>query len=53
MESKSIRRTIIELIRKGENPLNALKKAEDSSEFKEEEIQEWYSKFNEYNIKSN
>ena len=50
MEGKSFRRTVIELIRKGESPLNALKKVEDNGEFKEEEIQEWFDKFNEYRI---
>lgn len=50
MEGKSFRRAVIELIRKGESPLNALKRVEDSGEFEEEDIQEWFDKFNEYRI---
>ncbi|MGK4152031.1 hypothetical protein AB0X74_05035 [Kurthia gibsonii] len=50
MKDKSFRRTVIELVRKGESPLTALKIAEDSGKFKEKEIQEWCDKFNEYRI---
>lgn len=39
---------VIELIRQGEDSLKALKKVEDSGEFSEEEIQEWFDKFNGY-----
>lgn len=38
---------VAELIRNGMDSLDALKEAENSGEFSEEEIAEWYKKFNE------